>query len=194
MAGGGPLRSLNPMATGLSLLQLIERLFADPDAAAAFADAPDSYLAEHGLGELSGADIHDALSLGFDSVPVSVAARLAVPDEVGDGSAGNVLGGLLLDSAPAGLEFDDGPAAGDLDFGLGDLELDLGGTVGAAAEDVDDELSDIDVDGDVSLDGPAGPAFGGGAGSDVDGGDPLSDIDDPSLQEDDTFDDGEDLM
>lgn len=188
------------MATGLSLLQLIERLFADPDAAAAFADAPDSYLAEHGLGELSGADIHDALSLGFDSVPVSVAARLAVPDEVGDGSGGDVLGGLLLDSAPDGLEADS-PAAGDLDFGLGDLDLDLGGSAGGEAVAQGDEMSDIDGDdagaggsGVLSLDGPAGPAFGGGAGSDVDGGDPLSDIDDPSLQEDASFDDGEDLM
>lgn len=185
------------MATGLSLLQLIERLFADPDAAEAFADAPDSYLADHGLGELSGLDIVDALSLGFESVPPAVAARLAVPDAVGDGSGGDVLSRLLLDSAPEGLELEPGEfEAADLGFGRGDLDLDLGGTDADALDDMQDgdDLDSGDGAGAFPIDAQADPGFGGGAGSDVDGGDPLAEIDDPALQEDESFDDGEDLM
>src|SRR5688572_13469358 len=101
-----------------SLLQLVERLLTDGDAAAAFRDSPGDFLAEHGLDDLSGADIVDALAIGFDSVAPDLAARIVLPlldDE--DASAADALTGLL-DAAPAESVFDDAEAPVDLDFGL----------------------------------------------------------------------------
>jgi hypothetical protein len=53
------------MAT--SLLDWILRLLRDPDARAAFRADPARYTADHGFGELTAADVHDALHLIADS-------------------------------------------------------------------------------------------------------------------------------
>lgn len=171
------------MASGVSLLQLIERLLSDPAAAEAFGDSPDGYLAEHGLGHLSAADVHDALSLGWDSVPPGVAARLDLPADAtdsptaGDALASFVTEGPSIDLEPAGDE-------ADLGFGLGQLDGD------SVLEHAEDPFVDGDVPADVSAFETVD--FGGefGAG---DAGDPLTDAGEPDV-DDQLFDDGDDLL
>lgn len=133
-----------------SLLELIERLLTDGDAAADFRDAPDDFLSDHGLGDLSGTDILDALSLGFDSVAPDLAQRLVLPEgDTGDATAADALGDLL-DAAPADSVLDD-TGANDFDFGLGDL-FD-GSTFGSGDADTEDgDLLDLDLDLDLGFD------------------------------------------
>lgn len=55
------------MAEPLSLLEFIQRLFTDEELRNLFSDQPDRALEEHGLSDLSEADVRDALVLVDDS-------------------------------------------------------------------------------------------------------------------------------
>ncbi|HUR76935.1 MAG TPA: hypothetical protein VMZ22_03230 [Acidimicrobiales bacterium] len=175
-----------------SLLELIERLLSDGDAAADFQDAPDDFLSEHGLGDLSGADVLDALSLGFDSVAPDLAVRLVLPEgDTDNASAADALGDLL-DAAPADSVLEDA-GADDFEFGLGDL-LD-GATFGSGDSDADDDVDLLDLDLDLGFDADADAGddldtatFDQGFGSgdlDVDHLHDLDDADDLHLAVDD---------
>ena len=168
-----------------SLLELVERLLTDGDTAAAFRESPDEFLAEHGLDDLSGADIVDALAIGFDSVAPDLAARLVLPAlDGGDASAADALVDLL-DAAPAESVLDEADAPVDLDFGLGE-SVDTESLFGSGDGDGDTgNLLDLDLG--LNLDGDAGAlddldtatfdqGFGSGSG-DIDI-DHLGDLDD----------------
>jgi hypothetical protein len=55
------------MATTTSFLDWLLDLLRDPEARAAFLADPDDYLRDHGYGDLSSADVHDALCLISDN-------------------------------------------------------------------------------------------------------------------------------
>ena len=63
-----------------TLLTLVETLIVSPAAKAAFAAAPDSYLADHGFGGLNATDVHDALAHAADTFPPIVAAQISGAD------------------------------------------------------------------------------------------------------------------
>src|SRR5688572_26514873 len=127
----------------VSLLELIERLLTDGDAAAEFRDAPDQFLSDNGLGDLSGADVLDALSLGFESVTPDLAVRIVLPE--GDGGNASAVDALtdLLDAAPAGSVLDD-PGTEEFGFGLGEVGADA--AFGSGGGDAESDLVDLDLD------------------------------------------------
>lgn len=171
------------MANGLSLLGLIERLLTDPGEAAAFGDSPDGYLAEHGLGDLSAADVHDALSLGWDSVPTAVAVRLDLPpDAAGSATGGDALASFITDVPTIDLE-PSGDADGDLGFGLGQVD---------GADNVEFAPDSTDA-GDVPADDSLFETVDFGSGFDSGhAGDPLADLEVDVDEQ--PLDDGDDLM
>ncbi len=178
-----------------SLLELIERLLTDGDAAAAFREAPDRFLSDQGLDDLSGADVIDALSLGFDSVAPDLAGRLVLPAESDDASAADAFA-QLLDAAPAESVLDEARVDLDFDFGLGlGLGHDSGGSAfGDGDSDSDSDMDfgnlglGLDVEADMgSVDdldtATFDQGFGSGSGDlDVDG---LHDLDDLGFDADD---------
>ena len=171
-----------------SLLELIEQLLGDGDAAADFRSQPHQFLADHGLHDLSGADVFDALSLGFESVHSDLAQRIVLPDDPTQHATAADAFDHLLDTVDTGdATLDDGHADLGLDFGLGHdighdtfgsgdgdhhdlahLALDLGDHLGLGGDDLEHE-DDLDTS---TFD----QGFGNGA-HDVDV-DHLHDVDD----------------
>jgi hypothetical protein len=119
-----------------SLLELFEQLLNDGDAAAHFRSAPHQFLADHGLEDLSGADVFDALSLGFDSVHPDLAQRIVLPDDPTHHATAADAFDHLLAAAPDGSVLDDSHSdlGGDYDFGLGH-DFDDDATFGAGHDD-----------------------------------------------------------
>jgi hypothetical protein len=110
-----------------SLLELIEHLLTDGDAAADFKSDPHHFLSDHGLGDLSGHDVFDALSLGFDSVHPDLAQRIVLPDDPTEHHTAADAFDHLLDAASHEPALDD---AHDLDLGHG-LDFGLGHDFGS---------------------------------------------------------------
>lgn len=129
-----------------SLLELIELLLIDGDAAASFRGAPDTFLSDHGLDDLSGADVIDALSLGFDSVAPDLAGRLVLPAESDNQSAADAFASLL-DAAPAESVLEGAPTGRDseLDFGLGLGDEPDGSAFGAGDRDTDVDATNLEL-------------------------------------------------
>lgn len=181
-----------------SLLELIGRLLTDGDAAAGFRAAPDRFLSDHGLDDLTGADVIDALALGFDSVAPDLALRLVLPaGTADDASAADTLADLL-DAAPAESVLEDASGDRDLDFGFGDV-LDEW-TFGAGDGDVDSDHAGLELDLDLDADlgsvadldtAPFDQGFGSGSGE---VGADLDDVDDLGFAADqhDDLNDGPD--
>jgi len=114
-----------------SLLELIEHLLTDSDAASDFKSHPHQFLADHGLGDLSGHDVFDALKLGFDSVHPDLAHRIVLPeDPTAHHSAADAFGHLLGTADTAASPFDDNHMH-HVDIGVGhDLGHDGGHDLG----------------------------------------------------------------
>lgn len=66
-----------------TLLSLVEALARDPGAKADYASGPDGYLERHGFGDLSPADVNEAVHHASDALPPAAAAQV----EPGDGLA-----------------------------------------------------------------------------------------------------------
>lgn len=64
------------MSPSKNLLTFLKDLLLDPAEQAAFHDAPEHYLADHGFDGLSSADIADALPLVAETLPPAVAANV----------------------------------------------------------------------------------------------------------------------
>ncbi len=58
-----------------TLLELVETLARDPQAKAAYQDAPDTYLASNGFGDLSPAEVNEAVLHAADVLPPLVSAQ-----------------------------------------------------------------------------------------------------------------------
>jgi hypothetical protein len=127
-----------------SLLDLVQQLLNNGEAAHDFRAHPDRFLADHGLHDLSGHDVIDALKLGFDSVHPDLAQRIVLPDDpthhhVAAADAFN----HLLDAAPEHSVLADAHDVGshhDVDlghgFGLGhDVHHGHDATFGAGHDD-----------------------------------------------------------
>jgi hypothetical protein len=130
----------------ISLLELVEHLLSDGDAAAEFRSHPHQFMEDHGLGDLSGHDVFDALSLGFDSVHPDLAQRIVLPEDPTHHPTAADAFDHLLSSAPDGSVLDDAhiDLGGDHDFGLGhDVDLGHDVTFGAGHDDTGHGLHDL---------------------------------------------------
>src|SRR5688572_26269033 len=119
----------------VSLLELIERLLTDGDAAAEFREAPDQFLSDNGLGDLSGADVLDApgvdeFGFGLGEVPGDSAFGAGGGDAETDADLLDLDLGLGLDT---GLDSGDDLETATFDHGFGsgssDLDVDHFGDV-----------------------------------------------------------------
>lgn len=70
--GGAGRRNLESVTT---LLELVETLARDPEAKAAYEAAPDAYLARNGFGDLTPAEVNEAVRHSADTLPPLVAAQ-----------------------------------------------------------------------------------------------------------------------
>ena len=59
-----------------TLLTLVEALARDPEAKADYAAGPDAYLERHGFGDLSPADVNEAVLHASDTLPAPAAAQV----------------------------------------------------------------------------------------------------------------------
>lgn len=64
------------MSAVTSLLEFLRNLLVDEDERKAFNDNPESYLASHGLEDVSGEDVYDAVGLVGDTLPPRAASQL----------------------------------------------------------------------------------------------------------------------
>lgn len=145
------------MTVHTSLLELTTRLIHDESARSAFSADPDGFLAEHGIVDLSPADVSDGLGHVADALPPHLAVQLASP---GDGDVGTLVEQFRVVSDV------------DADFVLPELEPDADFLVGDH-EVVGDE-PDVDPDVDphgVLDDAPESP--GAVADADDSSGDPA---------------------
>lgn len=67
-----------------TLLSLVEALARDPEEKAAYTAAPDAYLERHGFGDLTPAEVNEAVAHSADTLPPPVAAQM----QPGDGLNG----------------------------------------------------------------------------------------------------------
>ena len=136
-----------------ALQEVISELATDPGARAALQDDPQGFLVSRGLEGFTAEDVHDALGLAADGLPLHVAAHLTGPDlpppEVGEHDQEAVL--RLLDHAAAtpepsddappsaehGPDLDDEGPGVDLAFGAGSLDADDDGEHPAEGDHAD---------------------------------------------------------
>jgi len=167
------------MTTHTSLLDLTNQLIHDDSARSAFAENPDGFLAEHGIVDLSPADVAGGLGHVADALPPHLAVQLGSPADAYDGSVATlvdqfrVVSDVDADYTLPQLDLDD-----NVDFVL-DPALDVdphGALDDAPVEPGDTPEATADPEPGEGADGPVdGPDAGFGSGGD----DTVSQLDTP---------------
>lgn len=132
-----------------TFLEVVELLLSDDDAKSTYAENPDGFLDQHGLGGLDSADVADAMLYASDSLPLPVAARLDA--DAGLESVAQLdleANGLTLEREPIALD-DIAPDDVEPDVGADvDFDTDPGGAT-EAANDVVETVLDTDASGEL---------------------------------------------
>ncbi len=123
-----------------TFLEVVELLLSDDNAKSTYAENPDGFLDQHGLGALDSADVADAMLYASDSLPLPVAARL-------DADAG--LDSVAeLDLEANGLSLEREPLVGD--DGTADVGADVDFDTDPGAEPANDSVETVlDVEADI---------------------------------------------